>query len=153
MKTIFLDWDHKTSKFSLRISQSVFRLLTSFFILPLADSDNDSYQLISPKIFFHLQCRLMCPKVIKLRFFTQKRKYLVPKYQKVFLWHFGTFGLIFLTFWYFGPFWIFLRFWYSLSEILVLGDFSDILVLPDQKNLESLKNFLTFWYVTEYKHS
>ena len=45
--------------------------------------------------------------------------------------NFWDFGTHFLTFWY----WVI---------------FSDILVLPEQKNLECLKIFLTFWYVTEF---
>ena len=43
------------------------------------------------------------------------------------------------SFWDFGTH--FLTFWYWVI-------FSDILVLPEQKNLEYLKIFLTFWYVT-----
>ena len=43
---------------------------------------------------------------------------------------------------------LFLTFWYSFSYILVLYDFSDILVLSEQKNLECLKIFLTFCDVT-----
>ena len=68
---------------------------------------------------------------------------------------------VFLTFSYFWayfsdilvlwPFSIFLTFWYSFSYILVLYDFSDILVLSEQKNLECLKIFLTFWDVTHTK--
>ena len=45
--------------------------------------------------------------------------------------NFWDFGTHFLTFWY----WVI---------------FSDILVLPEQKNLEDLKIFLTFWYVTNH---
>ena len=38
----------------------------------------------------------------------------------------------------------------EFSDILVLGDFSDILVLPEQKNLERLEKFLTFWYMNGF---